>query len=95
MRRGPRSSAAAIAIGAPGIGVNTAKLSVVYVILFRPLDFKAAERLGWVAKTGAEGDLFSVTKRAGDYKGWKRMNRFFEDMAGAGISCEVDGSCDS
>ena len=71
---------AAVLIIGLGIGANTAMFSVVNTLLFRPLPFQAANRLVWIANTGKEGDLSSVTSRVANYLDWTRMNRSFEGL---------------
>jgi predicted permease len=80
LRKEPAFFAAAIAIIALGIGANTAIFSVVHGILFRPVDFKAAERLVWIENKGGDGGLSSRTSRVFNYLDWKAMNQSFEDM---------------
>ena len=82
VRREPGFFTAAVAIIALGIGANTAIFSVVHGILFRPVDFQAADRLVWIENNGGDGGLSSRTTRAANYGDWKRMNQSFEDMAG-------------
>ncbi len=72
---------AAVAIIALGIGANTAIFSVVNGMLFRPLPFQGADRLVWIANTGARGDLSSVTSRVSTFLEWKKANRSFEELA--------------
>ena len=81
-RRDAAFFAAAVAIVALGIGANTTIFSVVHGILFRPLQFANAERLVWVANSGAgDGGLSSLTTRVANYRDWRRLNTTFEDMA--------------
>ena len=81
VRRDPAFFAAAIAIIALGIGANTAMFSVVHGILFRPVEFKAADRLVWIENSGgSDGGLSSRTTRVFNYMEWKKMNQSFEDM---------------
>jgi len=81
-RRDTAFFAAAVAIIALGIGANTTIFSVVHGILFRPLEFRASDRLVWVANAGGgDGGLSSLTSRVGNYLDWKKMNTSFEDMA--------------
>ena len=55
-----------------GIGSSTAIFSVVHGLLFRPLDFKASDRLVWIANTGATGGLSSVTSRVSTLLEWRK-----------------------
>src|SRR5258705_73390 len=71
---------AAVLIIVLGIGVNTAMFSVVNTLLFLPLRFTASDRLVWIANTGADGGLSSVTSRVANYLDWRKMNHSFEDM---------------
>ena len=80
LRKEPAFFAAAIAIIALGIGANTAIFSVVHGVLFRPVDFKAPERLVWIENKGGDGGLSSRTSRVFNYLDWKAMNQSFEDM---------------
>jgi len=45
LRRSPRNTAIAVAIFAPGIGMNTAMFSGINHVLLRPLPFPDADRL--------------------------------------------------
>ena len=81
LRRDAAFFAGAIAIVALGIGANSAIFSVVHGILVRPLPFAQAERLVWVANTGGDGGLSSVTTRVANYLDWQRLNQSFEEMA--------------
>lgn len=81
LRRDAGFFAAAVAIIGLGIAANTAIFSVVNTLLFRPMNFKASDRLVWVANDGKDGGMSSVTSRVNNYLEWKRLNRSFEDMA--------------
>ena len=75
LRRDTGFVVAAVLIIALGIGVNTTIFSVANTVLFRPLDFQASDRLAWIANTGKEGDLSSVTSRVSTYLEWRSANR--------------------
>jgi len=80
LRRDAGFFAAAVLIIGLGIGVNTAMFSVVNTLLFQPLRFSASDRLVWIANTGADGGLSSVTSRVANYLDWRKMNHSFEDL---------------
>src|SRR5690349_3453675 len=71
---------AAILIIGLGVGANTAMFSVVNFLLFRQLPFPHAERLVWIANTGGDGGLSSVTTRVQNYLDWSRINKSLEGM---------------
>lgn len=81
LRRDAGFFAAAVLIIGLGIGANTVIFSVVNALLFRPLKFSHSDRLVWIANTGGDGGLSSVTTRVANYQDWRRMNRSFEDLA--------------
>src|SRR5688572_31687848 len=81
LRRDAAFFAAAVLIVGLGIGANVTIFSVVNTVLFRPLQLRDSERLVWIANTGTEGGLSSVTSRVANYLDWRRMNRSFEDLA--------------
>ncbi|HMC61576.1 MAG TPA: ABC transporter permease, partial [Candidatus Solibacter sp.] len=79
MRRDFGFCAMAAVILGLGIGANTAIFSVVNTLLFRPLPFRDAGRLVWIANTGATG-LSGATSRVANYRDWRAMNQSFEDL---------------
>jgi putative ABC transport system permease protein len=81
LRRDAGFFSVAILIMALGIGANTAIFSVVNGLLFKPLQFSHSDRLVWIANTGSDGGLSSVTSRVANYIDWRRMNKSFEDLA--------------
>lgn len=67
-----------------GIGASTAIFSVVEGVLFRPLQFRGADRLVWIAndgKTGTSGGLSSVTSRVSTFLEWQKQTRTFEELS--------------
>jgi predicted permease len=79
MRREPGFCTVAVLTLALGIGANTAIFSVVNTLLFRPLPFRDAGRLVWIANTGATG-LSGATTKVANYRDWRAMNQSFEDL---------------
>ncbi len=81
-RREKGFCAIAIAILALGIGANTAIFSVVNALLFRPLPFRDAGRLVWIANDIPASGLSGVTSRVATFNDWRALNRSFEDLTG-------------
>ncbi len=79
MRREPGFCAVAVLTLALGIGANTAIFSVVNTLLFRPLPFRDAGRLVWIANTGTTG-LSGATTKVANYRDLRSMNQSFEDL---------------
>jgi predicted permease len=79
MRREPGFCTVAVLTLALGIGANTAIFSVVNTLLFRPLPFRDAGRLVWIANTGTSG-LSGATTKVANYRDWRAMNQSFEDL---------------
>jgi predicted permease len=77
--REPAHSLVAILILAIGIGANTAVFSVVNPLLLKPLPFRDADRLVWIANTGQTG-LSTTTFRVAAYEELARQSRSFEGM---------------
>ena len=72
--------ATAILIVGLGIGANTAMFSVANTLLFRPLPLSHSDRLVWIANTGGDGGLSSVTSRVATYQDWRAAAHSMEDM---------------
>jgi len=82
MRRNIGFFLVAVLIIGLGIGTNTAVFSVVNTLLYRPLPFREPERLVWIANTGTDGGLSTVTLRTSNLRDWRTMNQSFEDLTG-------------
>jgi predicted permease len=80
LRRDSGFFATAVLMIGLGIGANTAIFTVVNALLFRPLQFQNSARLVWIANTGGDGGLSSVTSRVATYVDWREMNRSFESL---------------
>ena len=79
--REPGHSLVAILILAIGIGANTAVFSVVNPLVLKPLPFRDADRLVWIANTGRGDGLSGKTYRVAAYEELARSNRSFETMS--------------
>jgi predicted permease len=79
--REPGHSLIAILILAIGIGANTAVFSVVNPLVLKPLPFRDADRLVWIANTGRGEGLSGKTYRVAAYEELARSNRSFESMS--------------
>jgi hypothetical protein len=82
MRRNLGFISLAVLIIGLGIGANTTVFSVVNTLLLRPLPFEEPDRLVWIANTGTQGGLSSVTLRTSNLRDWREMNQSFEDLTG-------------
>lgn len=80
--REPGYSLVAILILAIGIGANTAVFSVVNPLVLKPLPFRDADRLVWIANTGRGEGLSGKTFRIAAYEELARSNRSFESITG-------------
>jgi putative ABC transport system permease protein len=84
-RRNPGFTAVIFFTLALAIGMNTAVLSVVEAVLFRPLPYPSSARLVWLASYDVdyESDHDNLVNRA-DYSTWKDQSHSFESIAGYG-----------
>jgi predicted permease len=79
--REPGHALLAVVILAVGIGANTAVFSVVNPLLLKPLPFRDAHRLVWIANTGRGDGLSGRTFRVAAYEAMARDNRSFESLS--------------
>jgi len=82
LRREPGFFLIAVAIIGLGIGAATAVFSVADAALLRPLPFHEPERLAWLANTGGDSGLSSLTSRVANLRDYRRMSQSFDDLAG-------------
>ena len=80
LRRDVGFTAFAIAIIALGIGASGTVFSVASALLFRPLPFKAPERLAWIQNGNSPG-LSTQTAQVNPYLSYVRENRSFSELA--------------
>lgn len=79
--REPGHALVAVVILAIGIGANTAVFSVINPLLLKPLPFRDADRLVWIANAGRGDGLSSRTYRVAAYEAMARESRSFEAMS--------------
>ena len=79
LSKSPGFTAVAVLTLALGIGANSAVFSLVDSVLLRPLPYRDASRLVWIADEMPGRDIFVVMEA--DYFGWRKYNHTFEDLA--------------
>jgi predicted permease len=79
MRRDAGFTAFTILIAGLGIGAGCTVFSVVNALLLRPLPFRHAEELVWIANGGWNGEEW--TTQVSHFLDLKQLNRSFADMA--------------
>jgi predicted permease len=72
----------AILILALGIGANIAVFSVVNTLLLRPLPFRDAQQLVWIAPPPTKCGLSCATYSTGAYDAFRMRTRSFQDVTG-------------
>jgi putative ABC transport system permease protein len=84
-RRNPGFAAVIFFTLALAIGMNTAVLSIVEAVLFRPLPYPSAGRLVWLASYDVDyqSDHDNLVNRA-DYSTWRDRSHSFESIAAYG-----------
>jgi predicted permease len=72
----------AVLILALGIGANVVVFSVVNTILLRPLPFRDAQQLVWIAGNNGVGGLSDTAYRVDWWEAYRRYNQSFENVTG-------------
>jgi hypothetical protein len=80
LRRNRAFTIVAVLILALGIGANIAVFSVVDTILLRPLPFRDAPRLAWLAGNNGTGALSDTTFRVDAFEEIQRHNQSFQQL---------------
>ena len=78
LRRSPGYAAAAILMTSLGIGATTAAFSITDLVLIRPLQYPAADRLVTIWERRA--DYSQMEASPANYRDWKRQSVSFEAM---------------
>ena len=81
LAKNPGFTGVAVLTLALGIGANTAIFSVVNGVLLRPLPYKDAGRLAFVAATNRNGDIQVDVTSYPDFADWRAQNHVFSGLA--------------
>jgi putative ABC transport system permease protein len=81
MRKSPAFTAVALAALALGIGANSAMFSVVNAILYRPLPYPSADRIGIIWQKSPGQGWNRINPSGPDFVDMKQQSRSFEQMA--------------
>lgn len=80
--RDPSFTVVAVLILALAIGANIAVFSVVNTLLLRPLPFRSAEQLVWIAPPPTKCGLSCATYSTDAYDQFRTMSRSYQDVTG-------------
>ena len=80
-RRDPVAALVLISVLSLGIGANAAIFAVVDGILFRPLPYRAADRLTIIWETNPGQAVRREGPSGSDFVDWREQNQSFEDLA--------------
>jgi predicted permease len=80
LRRDRVFACVVILVLALGVGANIAVFSVVNTILLRPLPFREANQLAWLATNGGKGGLSDQTYTVAAFEEFRRHNQSFQDV---------------